>query len=110
MLRIYIPNTITLAYKISFEAYEDIEGIWLYTFENWSITQADRYINLIFDEIEYLSNNPNSGRDCSHIRKGYRCSKVNSHLVFYRIKGKDGNIEIIRVLHQRMDIENRLGE
>lgn len=39
-------------YKISLEAKNDIEKIWLYTFENWSLEQADRYLNLIFTEIE----------------------------------------------------------
>lgn len=42
-------------YKLSVKASEDIENIWLYTFESWSQGQADRYINLIFDEIEYLA-------------------------------------------------------
>ena len=41
-------------YKISHEANQDIENIWVYTFENWSLEQADRYISLILDEIEYL--------------------------------------------------------
>ena len=95
-------------YKISTKAAEDIEGIWLYTFENWSLEQADRYINLVFDEIEYLAANPASGKDFNHIRKNYRYSKVKSHLIFYRTTEKQ--IEIIRVLHERMDIENRLND
>ncbi len=99
-----------MSYKISVKASEDIENIWLYTFENWSLEQADRYINLIIDEIEYLAENPNSGKDFNHIRKNYRGSKVKSHLIFYRLIDKQTDIEIIRVLHQRMDIENRLNE
>ena len=99
-----------MIYKISAKATEDIENIWLYTFENWSLEQADRYVNLIFDEIEYLAENPKSGKDYNHIRKNYRCSKVKSHIVFYRIVEKQTEIEIIRVLHQQMDIENRLKE
>ncbi len=97
-------------YKISVEASEDIEHIWLYTFENRSLEQADRYVNLIFDEIEYLSVNRMSGKDFSHVRKGYCCSKVKSHLIFYRFIEKQSEIEIIRVLHQRMDIESRLND
>ena len=97
-------------YRISVKAYEDIEKIWLYTLENWSQQQADRYVNLIFDEIEYLATNPKSGKDFSHIRKSYRCAKVKSHLIFYRTIEKANYIEIIRVLHQQMDIENRLKE
>lgn len=99
-----------MSYKISVKASEDIENIWLYTFENWSLEQADRYVNLIFDEIEYLSANPMFGKDFSHIRKNYRCSKVKSHLIFYRFTEKQREIEIIRVLHQRMDIKNRLND
>ncbi len=69
--------------KLSAKAADDIENIWLHTFEYWSLEQADRYINLIFDEIEYLAGNPNSGKDFSHIRKYYRCAKVKSYLIFY---------------------------
>jgi toxin ParE1/3/4 len=99
-----------MSYKLSVKASDDIENIWLYTFENWSLEQADRYINLIFDEIEYLADNPNSGKDFSHVRKNYRCSKVKSHLIFYRQIDNNVDIEIIRVLHQRMEIKNRLNE
>ena len=94
-------------YIISEEALKDIDNIWLYTAENWSLEQADRYFNLILDEIEYISENFETGRDIGSIRKGYRYSKVKSHLIFYK-KSKSGKIEIIRVLHEKMDIENRL--
>lgn len=99
-----------MKFKISKEAQIDIENIWLYTFETWSKEQADRYFNLIFDEIEYLTQNPTSGKDYSHVRIGYYRSKVKSHLIFYRINLKEKAIEIIRILHQQMDIKNRLSE
>jgi len=95
-------------YKITNEASYDLEKIWLYTFENWSKEQADRYINLIIDEIEYLCLKPDSGKNFGHIRKGYLMSKVKSHLVFYKINNKKAELEIIRILHQMMDIENHL--
>ena len=99
-----------MGYKISAKAAEDIEAIWLYTFENWSLEQADRYVDLIFDEIEYLAANPTSGKDFSQVRKNYRRSKVKSHIVFYRHLENQNEIEVIRVLHQRMDIETRLDD
>ena len=49
-------------YKISIEAKNDIEKIWLYTFENWSLEQVERYFDLIMDEIEYIAKKPNAGR------------------------------------------------
>ena len=97
-----------MKYHISSEAVADLEKIWLYTLENWSIHQADRYLNLILNEIEYLSENPLTGNDFSYVRKGYMKSRIKSHFIFYKIKSSKGVIEIIRILHQRMDIESRL--
>ncbi|TXH21208.1 MAG: type II toxin-antitoxin system RelE/ParE family toxin [Chitinophagaceae bacterium] len=97
-----------MKYKISNEAQDDLENIWLYTFNTWSKEQADRYYNLILDEIEFIADNPNSGKDYSHVRKGYLRSRVKSHFIFYKINSKENLVEIIRILHQQMDIENRL--
>jgi toxin ParE1/3/4 len=96
-------------YIISEKALEDINNIWIYTAENWSVEQADRYYNLIIDEIEYIVHNFDMARDFEKIRKSYRYSKVKSHLIFFK-KDKTNEIEIVRVLHERMDIENRLAE
>jgi toxin ParE1/3/4 len=62
------------AYKISYEALNDIEEIWYYTYQNWSIDQADRYYDLLLNEIEYLSTYPQSGKSVDYIRDGYRVS------------------------------------
>lgn len=93
-------------YKLSLEAETDLQSIWLYTFENWSDEQANHYIDLILDEIEYLCVKPNSGTDYNHIRKGYFRLKIKSHYVFYKINKKKNIIEVIRILHQMMDIES----
>jgi len=95
-----------MGYSIKPKADADIEGIWVYTLDHWTREQADKYRGLIMEEVLRLTTHPFSGKDYSHVKKGYRCSKVVSHLIIYRIKGND--IEIVRVLHQRMDIPNRL--
>jgi len=43
------------------------------------------------------------------IRKEYRFSKVKSHVIFFR-KTKYNEIEAVRVLHQRMNIEEQLND
>ena len=96
-----------MRYSISEKANQDIENVWLYTFENWSLEQADRNYNLILDEIEFISENFESGKSVDYIKKGYRSSIVKSHIIFYR-KSRRNIVEIIRVLHQKMDIENRI--
>ena len=96
-------------YRISEKAISDLEKIWLYTLNKWSGEQADRYHNLIIDEIEFIVDNFDFCRKMDYVRMGYRMSKVKSHLIFYK-KTEDNIIEIIRILHQKMDIENRLKE
>ena len=98
----------SLPFVISKKAVLDLEEIWFYTVEKWSIKQADRYYNLIFDEINYICTNINAGKSMEHVRKGYRASKVKSHLIFYRVI--NDTIEIIRVLHERMDIETKIND
>lgn len=93
-------------YIISAEAIADLREIWLYTFEEWSIEQADRYYNQLLDEIEYLSDNYYIGKDYGEKRKGYRYLRVNSHLIFYRQIKEE--IEIVRILHGKMDVDSKL--
>lgn len=96
-----------MKYRISNKAALDIDKIWLYTVENWSIEQADRYYRLIFQEILFIVEDFESGKDIAKIKFGYRQAKVKSHFIIYK-KADDGIIEIVRVLHQMMDIPNRL--
>lgn len=97
-----------LPFIISKKAVSDLEEIWLYTVEKWSVEQADRYYNLLFDEINYICKNSKACKSMEHVRKGYRASKVKSHIIFYRVLNE--SIEVIRILHEQMDIENRLYE
>lgn len=94
-------------YRISEKAIEDLEKIWLYTLKKWSVEQADRYHNLIMNEIAFIATNFNLSRKIDYIRAGYRISKVKSHLIFYK-KSEDNIIVIVRILHQNMDVENRI--
>ena len=90
------------------EAIEDLEEIWFYTFTSWSQEQADRYHSLIIKEIEFLATRPQSGKILDHLRKGYRSSKVKSHYIFYLVTSNE--LEIVRILHENMDIPNRLND
>ena len=94
-------------YIISEKAILDLENIWLYTFEKWSAEQANRYYRLLIEEIEYIAEDFERGREVNHINHGYWMAKVKSHLIFYMLK-ENTTVVVIRILHERMDIENRL--
>ncbi len=97
------------AYIISEIALDDLNNIWIYTAENWSVEQANRYYNLIMDEIEFVVVNFETMIDFGNVKKDYRYSKVNSHLVFCK-KNENTEIEVVRILHEKMDIKNRIND
>ena len=86
----------------------DLEAIWLFTLNTWLLEQADRYYSLIIKETEFLATKPKSGKILDHIRIGYLSSKVKSHYIFYRFTAAE--IVIVRILHESMDIPNRLND
>ena len=94
-------------YRISKQGINDLNDIWIYTLNKWSKEQADRYYNLIIGEIEFIADNYFIGKSAEQTRENYRVTKVKSHLIFYR-KVENDIVEIVRILHQRMDIKNRL--
>ena len=96
-------------YIISEKALEDLNNIWIYTAENWPVEQANRYYNLIIDEIEYVSENFEIAKNFENVRKNYKYSKVKSHLVFYK-KTLNTEMEVVRILHERMDVRNRIND
>jgi len=55
----------------------------------------------------HIALNPRLGKDYSQLWKDLRGLKVNSHILFYRSSSHD-TIEVVRVLHQRMDLKQRL--
>jgi len=93
--------------QISNKAQNDLIEIWEYTVEKWSINQANKYYGILVDAINAIANEPNNGKDYEDIRKGYYGFHIKSHIIFYRIT-IDGTLEVIRILHQRMDLPNRL--
>jgi toxin ParE1/3/4 len=93
-------------YVFSPRALADIEEIWDYTERRWDADQAERYIRLLKQGIEQVVRDPRRGRSCDHIRPGYRKYLIGSHVVFFQII--EETIEIVRILHQRMDFERHL--
>ncbi len=94
-------------YVLTPAARADLEQIWDYTCERWDVNQAEKYAREIQRAIERIVDNPMIGRACDEIRTGYRMHAVGSHTLYYRIASADV-VDVVRVLHQRMDIDRHL--
>ncbi len=93
--------------QISNEAQSDLTEIWEYTYETWSLSQADTYYSILIEGINAIVKEPNIGRSYENVKSGYFGYKVKSHIIFYKIKRRE-IMQVIRILHQRMDFPNRL--
>ncbi|MDR2240755.1 MAG: type II toxin-antitoxin system RelE/ParE family toxin [Zoogloeaceae bacterium] len=87
-------------------AQADLDEIWNYTVTHWGVDQAERYLRDIQAATETLAGNPWHGQACEDIRPGYRKIPVGSHIIFYRLTNQ--GVDIVRVLHQRMDADSHL--
>ena len=96
-------------YFLTNKAVEDLSKIWEYTYEVWSESQADKYYELLTSSFEEIVQNPELGKNYDEIEKVIFGLRVGKHIVFYRV-AKAGDIEILRILHQRMDLKNKIDE
>jgi len=96
------------SFRLTAKAKADLRAIGRYTQKTWGREQRNRYLALLDGSFRDLANNPWKGRSCDDIRPGYRKLPVGRHLIFYR-QAEDA-IAIIRILHERMDIETHLAE
>ena len=93
-------------YRLAPAAARDLEGIWLYTLEEWGMEQAHRYTDDLVAAFSQLAANPQIGTACDDIRKGYRRRRVGRHAIYFRVTAY--GIAVIRVLHDRMDMSRHL--
>jgi len=94
-------------FTLTNKAFADLKAIGRYTSEQWGREQRNLYLKMLDATFWHLAANPLNGKDCSDIRNGYRKFNAGSHVIFYRQLSGD-TIEIVRILHGRMDCETRL--
>ncbi len=87
-------------------AESDLIGIWVYSFETWSETQADRYLHALEEGIRMLLDCPECGDRRDALRSGYWSKRLEHHVVFYTFT--DEVVRIRRVLHEVMDVRRHL--
>lgn len=90
------------AYTIRQSVVAELETIWLYTFEQWGVDQADHYTRSLLDRFSWLAKNPRAGKSRDDVKPGYFSFPEGRHIVFYLL-GEEG-IDIIGLPHQSMDI------
>jgi toxin ParE1/3/4 len=90
------------SFKLTVKAKQDLRKIAIHTEKRWGKKQRNIYIKQFDDIFHILASSPQTGKTCDYIKEGYRKFPQSSHIVFYRIIN-DELIEIVRILHKKMD-------
>jgi toxin ParE1/3/4 len=91
------------------KAIDDLRHIWFTTFINWSEKQANKYYEILEFSCKQIGEKPEIGKEYKEIETNLLGLKSGKHIIFYQIISNE-EIEIIRILHERMDLKNRLSE
>ncbi len=92
------------AFTLTNKAKADLKSIAIYTQRKWGKSQRALYLKQFDDAFHLLADSPDAGSKCDFIKSGYRKFSNISHVIFYRIINNK-QIEIIRILHKRMDVD-----
>ena len=85
----------------------DLKAIANYTQQRWGKAQRRAYAKQFDNAFHLLADNQETGSNCDFIRQGYRKFPNGSHVIFYRSLG-DAEIQVVRILHKRMDVVRQL--
>ena len=92
-------------FKVTKRAREDLLAIGRHTEKEWGVKQRNHYLKQFDDAFKMLGQNPMIGKACEDVLPGYRKISQGSHVIYYKVSDL---VEIIRVLHERMDPDTRL--
>ena len=95
-------------YRLSPAALRDLDAIWDYTAQRWSVAQAETYIRGLTADMDLLVQEPRLARESHLIRPPVRLYRSGSHLIVYRIA--TGWLEVLRIVHMRQNWVDALGD
>jgi len=93
-------------YVFSKEAENDLVEIYRYGFINYGENKADLYIEALKEKCQFLADVPNLCPDRDEFNPPVKIHHHRKHLIIYVIENYD--ILIVRVLHDRMDIQQHM--
>jgi toxin ParE1/3/4 len=95
------------SFSLTQAAKKDLKAIAMHTQQRWGKAQRKVYARQFDVAFHLLADNQETGSNCDFIRQDYRKFPNGSHVIFYRSLG-EGEIQIVRILHKRMDVVRQL--
>lgn len=88
-------------YRLAPRALADLDDIWRFSAETWSVAQADQYIDDLVCVFETIAALPMLARERQEFTPPVRIHVHESHLIIYAIA--ENHVAILRLLGGRQD-------
>jgi toxin ParE1/3/4 len=86
-----------MRYRVSADAEQDLEEIFLYWAKRVSLATADRVIDSITERFWLIGEHPEAGRRANDIAPGVKCFPAGKYLIYYRkVRSR---VDILRIFH-----------
>lgn len=92
---------------LSPKAKADLSEVWDYTYSEWGVEQAEKYIRDLWSVMQEQARELTKSVDIGDVRKGYRKVRSGSHVIFFKVT-REGVVDVVRILHQKMDFDRHL--
>lgn len=96
-------------FSLTSKAKSDLKIIAVFTYKRWGMQKRNEYLLELDTCFHQLADNPNTGSTCDEIIQGYRKFPQGRHMIFYK-ETINKQIQIIRILHQNMDVTSHVEE
>lgn len=102
--------------RLTDQAAQDVEGILEWTFQQFGSQQLEIYTEVINDALEVLNEGPTAIGVCWHPELGEavatlhvaRQGRKGRHLLVFRASVPESVVEVLRILHDSMDLSRHL--
>ena len=95
-------------YKLTTHAEQDLRDIARYTIDKWGMTQAERYEAILSKRFQEIAQGVIPPRTFLKRRPDLLFTHCGHHYIFYMQSKNSANPIILAVLHERMDLMQRL--
>ena len=95
-----------MTYKLTPKAELDLDDIWKYSTKKWGVQKAMDYTDELVAGFQFLNKHPTLNQPRTEFSHPICIHRCNKHLIIYLEKNRD--ILIVRILHERMDIESHI--
>jgi toxin ParE1/3/4 len=84
----------------------DIDYMLQFSIETFGDIQTKKYLKLIYEKISQLSAHPEIGHQHKLLSNALRIINVEKHVILYQVLEQEKVIQIIRIVHQKVNISD----